>query len=136
MATLIRLTEMPHETQFAPLGVLGYCLTRTHFLDPVWEALALSLKTVDHAPEAKLLDLIVSILTGCRAISQVNTRIRPDLALARAWGRACFAEQSTLTRTLDAFSDVEVGQLRQGCEALFRQKVACCGMTLRTSGSG
>jgi len=27
MPTIIRLAEMPHETSFAPLGVLGYCLT-------------------------------------------------------------------------------------------------------------
>jgi hypothetical protein len=120
--TIIRLTEMPDETSFAPLGVLGYCLTRTQFLAPVWAGLDLALKTVDHAPQAKLLDLLVSILAGCRAVVQVNTRLRPDIALARAWGRDRFADQSTLARTLDAFSSVEVAQLRHGSEALFRQE--------------
>jgi hypothetical protein len=122
MATIIRLTEMPHETYFAPLGVLGYCLTRTGFLAPIWAELALPLKEVDHAPEAKLLDLVVSVLAGCRAIVQVNTRLRPDVALARAWGRERFADQSTLARTLDAFSATEVAQLRRGSEALFRRE--------------
>lgn len=122
MTTLIRLTEMPNETNFAPLGVLGYCLTRTNFLAVVWAELQLPLKAVDHTPEAKLLDLVVSILAGCRAISQVNTRLRPDLALAQAWGRAGFADQSTLARTLDTFRLEQVDQLRQGSEALFRQE--------------
>jgi len=122
MATTIRLTMMPQDTGFVPLGVVGYCLTRTDFLAPVFADLALPIKEVDHSPEAKLIDVLVSLLAGCRAISQVNTRIRPDLALARAWGRECFAEQSTLARTLDAFSPEHVAQLRRGGEALFRRE--------------
>jgi hypothetical protein len=122
MATQISLVGMPHDTGFAPLGVLGYCLTRTRFLAPVWADLGLALKTVNHSPEAKLLDVLVSILAGCRAISHINTRLRPDLALARAWGRKRFADQSTVTRTLDAFRPAEVEELRQGSEALFRRE--------------
>jgi len=122
MATTVRLVPMRAETSFAPLGVLGYCLTHTDFFGSLWSDLKLPLKTVDHPPEAKLLDVLVSILAGCRAISQVNTRIRPDLALARAWGRPRFAEQATLARTLDAFGPEQVHQLRQGSEALFRRQ--------------
>ncbi len=77
MLTIVSLTDMPNETSFAPLGVLGYCLTRTQFLAPVWAGLELPLKTVDHPPAAKLLVLVVSILAGCRAGSQVNTRLYP-----------------------------------------------------------
>jgi hypothetical protein len=122
MSTAIRLTSMPQDTSFAPLGVLGYCLTRSDFLAPVFSDLVLPIKEVDHAPNAKVLDVLVSILAGCRAISQVNTRIRPDVALARAWGRESFAEQSTLSRTLDAFGEEQVARLRQGSEALFRRE--------------
>ena len=122
MATIIRLTAMPQDTNFAPLGVLGYCLTRTDFLAPVFADLTLPIKEVDHPPVAKLMDVLASILAGCRAISQVNTRIRPDLALACAWGRERFAEQSNLARTLDAFSLDHIVQLRQGSEVLFRRE--------------
>lgn len=122
MSTIIRLTTMPQDTNFAPLGVLGYCLTRTDFLGPVFADLTLPIKEVDHPPVAKLMDLFVSILAGCRAISQVNTRIRPELALARAWGRDRFAEQSNLARTLDAFYPEHIAQLRQGSEVLFRRE--------------
>jgi hypothetical protein len=122
MATIIRLTAMPQDTNFAPLGVLGYCLMRTEFLAPVFSGLTLPIKEVDHPPVAKLMDVLTSILAGCRAISQVNTRIRPDLALACAWGRERFAEQSNLARTLDAFSPDHIAQLRQGSEVLFRRE--------------
>jgi hypothetical protein len=122
MATEIQVVEMREVTSFAPLGVLGYCLTRTQFLDPIWAKLRLPLKTVDHAPQQKLLDLLVSLLTGCRAVNQVNTRLRPDVALALAWGRERFAEQSNLSRTLDAFTAEQVTQLREGGEAWWRRE--------------
>lgn len=122
MGTVIRLVAMPEETGFAPLGVLGYCLTRSKFLEPMWAQLDLPVKTIDHEPEEKLQDVLVSILTGCRSISQVNTRLRPDLALARAWGRSQFVEQSILARTLDAFKSDHIAQLRQGFDALLRQE--------------
>lgn len=122
MSTRISLTSLKEETSFTPLGVLGYCLTRTDFLTPIFAELGPLLKTVDHAPADKLLDLFVSILAGCRSIHQVNTRLRPDLVLARAWGRKRFAEQSTLARTLDAFTNPHLDQLRQGSERLFRRE--------------
>jgi hypothetical protein len=122
MPTTIRLIEMPETTGFVPLGVLGYCLMRTGFLEPVFHQIALPIKTVEHAPKAKLLDVLVSILAGCRSLAQVNTRIRPDIALATAWGRTQFAEQSNLARTLDIFGPDQVRQLRQGSEALFRRE--------------
>lgn len=122
MTTNIRLIPMSEETGFVPLGVLGYCLTRTKFLDPVFTELALPIKKIDHAANDKLLDVLVSILAGCRAIYQVNTRLRPDLALAQAWGREQFASQANLARTLDAFSEESVGQLRRGSESLFRRE--------------
>jgi hypothetical protein len=122
MATIVRLVSMPTETSFAPLGVLGYCLSRTGFFKPLWGDLRVPLKTVDHRPEAKLLDVVVSILAGCRAIAQTNTRMRPDLALAYAWGRERFAEQATIARTLDACGVEQVRQLRAGSEKLFRRE--------------
>lgn len=127
MSTKISLVPIDGHTSYAPLAVLGYCLTRTSFLEPVFAGLGLSLKTVEHTPSEKLLDVLVSILAGCRSITQVNTRLRPDLALAQAWNRKRFAEQSTLARTLDAFTDLHLEQLRQGTQALFRRE----SLTLR-----
>lgn len=59
-------------------------------------------------------DIIVGILSGRRAIEQVNTRIRPDVALTQAWGRDAFAEQSLLADTLNAFEPVGVGMAVEG----------------------
>ena len=87
MSTKIRLSPMRKVTSYAPLGVLGYCLSRNDFLQPVFAEVQLGMKSVAYTPQAKLVDLLVSILVGCRAIAQVNTCLRPDEALAQAWGR-------------------------------------------------
>jgi len=122
MTTKIELVAMPQETGYAPLGVLGYCLSRSGFLMPVWTGIEHPMKQVEHPPTEKLQDVVVSILAGCRSIAQINTRLRPDLALAQAWGRQQFAEQSSLARMLDAMEEAQVNQLRQGAMALFRQQ--------------
>lgn len=122
MAIKIRLVDMSESTQFAALGVLGYCLNRTDFLKTAFAEIEFSEKEVKHSSEAKIIDTLVSILAGCRSISTINPRIRPDLALAQAWGRQQFAEQSTIARTLDSFSEEQVAQLRAGTDRLFKRE--------------
>ena len=122
MSTRIELVPMLTNTQFAPLGVFGYCLTQTDFLQPVFEQLTLGQKQVNYSSTDKLVDMLVSILAGCRAVSTINTRIRPDTVLAQAWGRERFAEQSTVARTLDAFHAEHIQQLRAGSEVLFQRE--------------
>ena len=121
MKTEIILKPLKGQTQYAPLCVLGYCLTRTGFLKPVWDQVSCSMKVVDHKPVEKLQDMLVSILAGNTNVSKINTRIRPDLSLAVAWDRSQFAEQSTISRTLDALEKEHITQLHQGSQALFRQ---------------
>jgi len=97
-----------------PLAVLGYCLTQTNFLQPIWEPLQWSMRKRDHAPVDKLQDVVISILAGCRSIHHINVRLRPEQALAQAWGRDKFADQSNYSRTLDALTGDHVAQLQQG----------------------
>lgn len=121
MKTQIVLEPLEGQTQCAPLCVLGYCLTRTEFLKPVWERMDCSMKKRDHEPVEKLQDMLVSILAGNESVCGINTRIRPDLPLAVAWDRECFAEQSSVARTLDALGEEQIDQLRQGSQVLFRR---------------
>jgi len=136
MRPTIRLVAMPDDTGFAPLGVLGYCLMRTSFLAPVLRAVSVPIKTVQHLPAAKLLDVLVSILAGCRAVSQVNTRLRPDLALAHAWGRPQFAAQATLARTLDSFSVPMCASCARAVRHSFVVKARSSATASPTTGSG
>jgi hypothetical protein len=127
MKTKVVLEDMDTYSSYAPLAVLGYCLTRTDFLAPLWSELEMSVKKVTHSPVEKLQDLLVGILIGMEGINQINTQLRPDLTLAAAWNRMCFAEQSTIADLLDAFEPKQVNQLRQGYDTLFR----CYSQTMR-----
>lgn len=121
MKTQIVLEPLSGQTRYAPLCVLGYCLTRTGFLDRYWSRVQCHMKKRDHEPTEKLQDMLTSILAGNESVHQINTRIRPDLPLATAWRRGRFAEQSSVARTLDALDDEQIEQLQQGNLELVRQ---------------
>ncbi len=80
MSIPIVLESLSTQTQYVPLAVLGYCVTRSQFLCPVWKSIEWTMKTCDHTPTNTLQDMLVSILAGNTSVSQINTRLRPDLA--------------------------------------------------------
>lgn len=121
MSTRIVVSPQHGDTQFVPLAVLGYCLTRTHFFAPFEEVLVCK-KALQHQSSEKLLDIVVSILAHCSSVRQIDLRIRPDAVLAEAWHRTQFAQQSTLADTLDAFTPDSISQLRRASQTLFLQQ--------------
>jgi hypothetical protein len=94
-------------------------LHQSDFFAPLREHVQLGGKTILHEPYQKLLDVVVSVLADCASLKQINTRLRPDMALAAAWGRERFADQSTITRVLDAFTPPTVAQLRTAIERIY-----------------
>lgn len=119
MTHLFGLSAMNSNTQFAPLALLGYRLQQRDFLAPLREQLHLQQKSVVYTPYDKLLTCLVSMMSGCHAISQIDTRIRPDTALAQAWGLERFAQQSTVAETLDRFTAINVEQLREATSRIY-----------------
>jgi hypothetical protein len=76
------------------------------------------------SPREKLLDALIGILCGCSALYEINCRLRADLPLQRAFGRDRCADQSTISKTLNSFTEHTVGQLRQAIEAIGRRHSA------------
>jgi len=103
-----------------PLAAFGYALQRAHVLDALYEV-AVPIKTIDYRPGDKLVEALVLVLAGGRATSQVDLLLRPNVALARAWGQSQFAQQSTLADTLDAFTSDSIASLRTAFEAILHQ---------------
>lgn len=64
MSVPIVLEVFPAHTHYAPLAVLGYCMTRSQFLQPVWKEIEWTMQTRDHSPTEKLQDMLVSIMAG------------------------------------------------------------------------
>jgi hypothetical protein len=108
MTTRLGLLAMKRYPSYAPLAALGYVLHHADFFAPLREHVQLGGKTILHEPHQKPLDVVVSVLADCAALKQINTRLRPDTAHAAAWRRARVADQSTITRVLDAFTPLAV----------------------------
>ena len=119
MHRLLGLSDMKANTQWAPLALLGYHLQQRQFFDPLYQHLDLNQKQLRYTSQDKLITCLVSMMSGCPAISHIDTRIRPDRALAQAWGLECFARQSLVADTLNRFTEIHVAQLRRAVHAIY-----------------
>ena len=119
MSQLLGLSAMQSHTHYAPLALLGYRLQQRDFFAPLRDQVHLKQKSVFYTPQEKLLTCLVSIMSGCHAICQINTRIRPDKALAQAWGLPCFAQQSLVADTLNSFTESNVQELHDAISNIY-----------------
>src|SRR5579883_3089051 len=58
---------------------------------------------------------------GAHGLVEINTRLRADEALQRAFGRSRCAEQSVVQDTLNACSSHNVKQMQQALDQIYRQ---------------
>jgi hypothetical protein len=107
-------------TQYAPLAALSVHYHQNQRLKPL-EMVDIPMKTVDYSPANKLQQVLLSILSGCEYLSEINVRLRPDHALAQVWQLDRFAEQSNLSRTLDALTLMNIEQLRMAGTQIWHQ---------------
>jgi hypothetical protein len=78
-------------------------------------------KQLRYDPIDKLLTFFVSLVDGCGYTSDINQRLKPYPALARAWGLTEFAGQNAVNGTLHALKWEHVPQLDQVFQLLFEQ---------------
>jgi len=82
-------------------------------------------KIRQHTPHEKMLDAFIAILAGGHGLVEINTRVRPDPMVQRAFGRQRCAEQSTISDTFDACSPTNVQQLRAALKKILRRHGQC-----------
>lgn len=88
--------------------------------DTIAEQVRIRQKTIRHAPPEKLQDAFIAILAGAHGLCEVNTRVRSDAAVQRAFGRRDCAEQSVVQETLSACTAENVRQMEEAVDAIFR----------------
>ena len=113
-------TTVKHFSPRASLAALGLRLRRLGLLEALAAAVHVPQKTVRHTPAEKLYDAFLAILSGAHGLSEINTRLRADPTLQRAFGRATCAEYSLVQDTLDACTEQNVEELRRVVTSLFR----------------
>jgi hypothetical protein len=104
----------------ATLCAIGIKLRSVKFFETITEYVHIKQKTIKHTPVEKLTDAFIAILAGAHGLCEVNTRVRSDAALQRAFGRSSCAEQSVVQETLDACTVENVRQMKHACKALTR----------------
>jgi hypothetical protein len=67
------------------------------------------MKERDFSASDKLVQALLSILAGCETVSEINPRLKLEVGLAKVWRWDRFADQSGLSRTLDALTLKQVG---------------------------
>src|SRR5262245_49009234 len=95
------ITISEHSSPAASLAALGFQIQHFDLFAPIRQTVHIAQKTVKYTPHDKLFDAFITILAGAHGIVEVNTRLRADLALQRAFGRGACAEQSVVQETLD-----------------------------------
>lgn len=121
---------MAHRNEFsarASLVALGLRFQQMGIWPIVMEQVHIRQKVLKHQPTDKLLDAFINILAGGGGLVETNTRVRPDKAIQRAFGRADCAEQSTISDTLNACDGENVHQMRAAISLILRQQGRCYG---------
>jgi hypothetical protein len=109
-----------HFSPRASLCALGPKIRSLKLLETISNHVFIKQKTIKHKPVDKLFDAFIAILAGAHGLCEINTRLRSDPALQRAFGRSACAEQSVVQETLNACSEANVSQMRQAFNDIFR----------------
>jgi hypothetical protein len=113
------LTDNYCNTQYAPLAALSAHYQHNQLLAAL-EKVDLRMKTRDYSPVCKLKQVLVSILAGCETLTAFNSQLDGEVGLAAIWGWPRFADQSTLSRTLDGLTLMNIAQLRTATTSIWR----------------
>lgn len=104
----------------ASLAAIGIHMRRWEVWQTVEEHVHIKQKVIRYRPLDKLLDAFINILAGGRGLVETNKNVRADPALQRAFGREGCAEQSTISDTVNAAVEENVGEMRQAVTEVYR----------------
>jgi hypothetical protein len=111
-------TKLDPFTPHASLAALGAKIRDLQLFDVIEQHVTIAQKTVKDSPTQKLSDAFVAILAGAHGICEIETRLRADPILQRAFGRERCAEQSVVQDTLNAATPENATQMGFAFESL------------------
>ena len=123
-STKTQLTQQQKARRYSPraaLAAIGAHVRAIKLLDPIKQKVVILQKSIRYTPFQKLTDALITILAGAHGLAEINTRLRSDEALQRAFGRSGCAEQSVVQETLSACTELNLQQMRQAMDEIFRQ---------------
>ena len=112
--------QTQHFTGCASLAAIGVKLSQLKLFEPIRTHVQIRQKTIKHTPADKLYDAFISLLAGAHGLVEINTRLRSDPALQKAFGRSACAEQSVVQQTLDACTGENVSEMQRSLDEIYR----------------
>ena len=109
-------------TPRAPLCALGEVLRVREVFQPLHDVVHIGQKTVVYRPTDKLVFVVLGMLSGAETVSEIQSKVRPDLGLLGAFGYASCADASVIQQTLDASTEATVASLEVALEAVRRRQ--------------
>jgi hypothetical protein len=104
------LETLTHHAMLVIWGQFAHCIG----LPGPFQAVKLHQKTVQHSPQTKVLEFLVSMLAGLEHMRDISRSAHPldqDLAVARSWGQPGWADYSGVSRTLAGLTQSEAEQI-------------------------
>ncbi len=117
---------MKLHSDHALLALIGYKCQKEQLLAPLHQELKISQKTILHSPTDKLQDCLLAIMQGAEAVYEINTRLKSDPAVCKAFGRKGCADQSTIQQTLSACDFKNVAQMQTAHKLIFQKHSRAC----------
>lgn len=105
----------------ASLATIGVWMQEHNVWQKIEKQVTIKQKTIRHAPHEKLKDALINILAGGHGIVEVNQRVRTDKALQMAFGRSACAEQSVISETLNACTEINAKQMEEVSRSLYQE---------------
>ena len=118
MTIELSLTDGLTNTNYAPLAALSAHYQQNQRLAPL-DGVQIPMRTRVFSPFDKLIQVLLSILAGCETLYEVNSKLKQERALATVWQWERFADQSTLSRTLDELTLTNIEQLRAAVKKIW-----------------
>ena len=115
------MSQLVEFSPCASLVAFGLHMRQLGIWSIVEEHVKIKQKVLQHRALDKLLDCFINIVAGGLGLIEINTRVRPDRALQRAFGRTACAEQSTVSDTLNVCTPENVDQLRTALKVILRR---------------
>jgi hypothetical protein len=126
--------QLTHHAMLIPWGQFGQCLG----LIEQMLAVPMHQKTVNHSPQAKVLEFLVANLGGLAHLKEISLSAHPldhDDVVAEAWGQTNWADYSGVSRTLAGLTSQEthniLGVLARVSQPFFNKEAI---LSLRQSG--
>ena len=123
-----------YESLFSPRASLAGIAAQINargIFETVRQGVHIAQKTVKDSPQDKLIDILLTLLSGAQSLVQINTLLRSDPALQRSVGRQRCCEQSVAQQTLDAATAENVQQMQHVLTTLLRQHSQAASHTSR-----